>query len=197
MINIKLKDYDDMAKVAKILHGKCHISRGLQFQKSVYDVINNSGIHNEVKHEFVIKLPKGEQRKNTHSIDIVIIDKNSVRAYDSKGKSFNATQDPKNVLDEYNKYVGILKEMFPDKEVTYGILKEDWDSSSKPPSDRYSYFEDNGIEVLDTYKFISDNYGVGRNELTEQIHNDIYNIVSDKLIDDGITNYDNNKSKAM
>ena len=85
--------------------------------------------------------------------------------------------------------------MFPDKEVTYGILKEDWDSSSKPPSDRYSYFEDNGIEVLDTYKFISDNYGVGRNELTEQIHNDIYNIVSDKLIEDGITNYDNNKSK--
>ena len=49
--------------------------------------------------------------------------------------------------------------------------------------------------MLDTYKFISDNYGVGRNELTEQIHNDIYNIVSDKLIEDGITNYDNNKSK--
>ena len=184
MLNIKLKDYDDMANLAKILHGKCHIGRGFQFQKAVYDVINNSGKHNKVEHEFVIKLPKGKQRKHTHSIDIVIIDEDSVRAYDSKGKSFNATQDPKNVLDEYNKYINILKELFPNKEVTYGILKEDWDSSSKPPSDRYSYFEDNGIEVLDTYKFISDNYGVNRNQLTEHIHNSIYDNVSNIIMEE-------------
>tara|TARA_R110002074_G_scaffold296615_1_gene468160 strand:- start:140 stop:694 length:555 start_codon:yes stop_codon:yes gene_type:complete len=176
-MKVELNNYNDMASLAKILHGKCHISRGLQIQKSVYDVINNSGIHNKVEHEFVIQLPKGKQRKNTHSIDIVIIDKNSVRAYDSKGKSFNATQDPKNVLDEYNKYVDILKDMFPNKQVTYGVLKEDWNSSSKPPSDRYSYFEENGIEVLDTYKFILDNYGVNRNELTEHVETNIYNTV--------------------
>jgi len=181
---VELNNYNDMATLAKILHGKVHISRGYQFQQSVFDVIKQSNKHIRVEQEFIIQLPKGKQTKKTHSIDIVIMDKDTIRAYDSKGKSFNATQDPKNVLDEYKKYISILEQMFPDKQVTYGVLKEDWDSSKHSPSDRYSYFERNGIEVLDTYKFIYDNYGVNREQLTEHIHTNIYNTVKNIIMED-------------
>ena len=148
--------WEDIETIAGLIHGR-RISRGIRVQKSVYQNIKNSNKHLEVHHEYKIDLPKGGQKKS-HKIDIVIVNDDEVLAYDSKSKSFNATQDAQNVLDEYKKYIGILEDMFPNKKVQYGVLKEDWDNPNKKRCSRYTYMNTRGVKVFDTYNFMKKNY---------------------------------------
>ena len=100
-INIIFRDFEDFENKTGLLHGR-RISRGLQIQKAIYTNIKNSNKHLEFHYEYEINLPIGGQKKS-HKIDIVIVDTDSVRAFDSKSKSFNATQDAQGVLEEYQK----------------------------------------------------------------------------------------------
>tara|TARA_R100000005_G_C4919463_1_gene153410 strand:+ start:198 stop:776 length:579 start_codon:yes stop_codon:yes gene_type:complete len=171
-INFTLKDFEDFETITGLLHGR-RISRGLRIQKSIYDNIKNSNKHLEVHHEYTIDLPKGGQKK-THDIDIVIVDENKVLAFDSKSKSFNATQDAQGVLEEYQKYIGILENLFPGKKVEYGVLKEEWDNPNKKKDSRYIYMNTRGVKVYDTYNFMKNNYGVTKEELIDGVNNEIY-----------------------
>jgi hypothetical protein len=155
--------WEDIENIASLIHGR-RISRGLRIQKSIYQNIKDSNKHLEVHHEYKINLPKGGQKK-THKIDIVIVNDDEVLAFDSKGKSFNATQDAQNVLDEYKKYIGILEDNFPNKKVQYGVLKEDWDNPDKPRDSRYKYMNTRGVKVYDTYTFMENNYSVTKKQL--------------------------------
>jgi|TARA_R110000822_G_scaffold11346_1_gene41639 hypothetical protein len=155
--------WKDIENIASLIHGR-RISRGLRIQKSIYQNIKDSNKHLEVHHEYKINLPRGGQKK-THKIDIVIVNDDEVRAFDSKGKSFNATQDAQNVLDEYKKYIGILEDNFPNKKVQYGVLKEDWDNPDKPQDRRYTYMNTRGVKVYDTYTFMENNYSVTKKQL--------------------------------
>ena len=162
-ITVTFNDFEDFETITGLLHGR-RISRGLKVQKSIYVNIKNSNKHLEVHDEYTIDLPKGGQKK-THDIDIVIVDKNEVLAFDSKSKSVNATQDAQNVLDEYKKYIGILEDNFPNKKVQYGVLKEDWDNPDKPRDSRYKYMNTRGVKVYDTYTFMENNYSVTKKQL--------------------------------
>tara|TARA_Y100000593_G_C4141778_1_gene252614 strand:- start:40 stop:633 length:594 start_codon:yes stop_codon:yes gene_type:complete len=171
-ITITFKDTQDLYKKAGLIHGR-RISRGLQIQKMIYEKIKNSNKHLEVHHEFEIDLPIGGQKKS-HKIDIVIIDTDSVRAFDSKSQSFNATQDAQGVLEEYQKYIHILQEKFPNKKIEYSVLKEEWDNPSKNQCTRYTYMNTRGVKVFDTYNFMLDNYGVSKEELIDNVDNNIF-----------------------
>jgi len=171
-INFELKDFEDFETITGLLHGR-RISRGLRIQKSIYDNIKNSNKHLEVHHEYTIDLPKGGQKK-THDIDIVIVDENKVLAFDSKSKSFNATQDAQGVLEEYQKYIGILENLFPGKKVEEGVLKEEWDNPNKKKDSRYIYMNTRGVKVYDTYNFMKNNYGVTKEELIDGVNNEIF-----------------------
>jgi|TARA_Y100000310_G_C20541700_1_gene743607 signal recognition particle subunit SEC65 len=171
-INITFNDFEDFETITGLLHGR-RISRGLRIQKSIYDNIKNSNKHLEVHHEYTIDLPKGGQKK-THDIDIVIVNENEVLAFDSKSKSFNATQDAQGVLEEYQKYIGILEDLFSGKKVEYGVLKEEWDNPNKKKDSRYTYMNTRGVKVYDTYNFMKNNYGVTKEELIDGVNNEIY-----------------------
>ena len=149
--------YHDLKKLSGTLHGKLSISRGLKVQKNIYEVAKNSNKHYKVYHEYVLKLKKGDQKKKTHTIDIIIEEENKVEAYDSKGASFNETQDASLILKEYQKYIKLLKRDFPNKKVSYGILKESWNEKQ---SSRFNHLNDNGVLVHDTTEFVESNYGV-------------------------------------
>ena len=159
--------WEDIEIIAGLIHGR-RISRGIRVQKSVYQNIKNSNKHLEVHHEYKIDLPKGGQKKS-HKIDIVIVNDDEVLAYDSKSKSFNATQDAQNVLDEYKKYISILEDKFPNKKVQYGVLKEDWDNPNKKRCSRYTYMNTRGVKVFDTYNFMKKNYGVTKKQLIDKV----------------------------
>jgi len=159
-------NYKDAAKIAGKLHGRV-ISRGTKIQRSIYNYINKSNKHLDVYHEYNIKLPKGGQKK-IHKIDIIIIDENNVRAFDSKGRSFNSTYDGQKILEEYLGYINILKEKFPNKEVEYSFLKQGW-NAPKGKSPTYEYIEPRGMKVFDTYEFMLNNYGVSESELVDKV----------------------------
>ena len=171
-INIIFRDFEDFENKTGLLHGR-RISRGLQIQKAIYTNIKNSNKHLEVHYEYEINLPIGGQKKS-HKIDIVIVDTDSVRAFDSKSKSFNATQDAQGVLEEYQKYIRILQEKFPNKKVEYGVLKEEWGNPSKKKDTRYTYMNTRGVKVFDTYSFMMDNYGISKEELIDSVNNKIF-----------------------
>tara|TARA_R110002051_G_C8581033_1_gene477268 strand:- start:197 stop:775 length:579 start_codon:yes stop_codon:yes gene_type:complete len=171
-VTITITNYEHFEVLSGLLHGR-KISRGLRIQKAIYTKIKESNKHLEVHHEFTINLPKGCQKK-THNIDIVIIDKDKLRAFDSKGKSFNATQDAQKVLEEYQLYIGILEKKYPNKKIEYGILKEGWDVPGKTKCSRYVYMSTRGIKIFDTYTFIEDNYGISKNELIDDVNNFIF-----------------------
>jgi signal recognition particle subunit SEC65 len=174
-ILISINDWKEFEHYAGRLHGRS-ISRGLRVQKSIYQNIKDSNKHLEVHHEYKINLPKGGQKK-THKIDIVIVDNNQVNAFDSKSKSFNATQDAQGVLDEYKKYISILEDIFPNKKVQYGVLKEDWDNPNKKRCSRYTYMNTRGVKVFDTYNFMKKNYGVTKEQLIDKVQSEILNEV--------------------
>ena len=171
-VTITFKNYEEFEKLSGKLHGR-KISRGLKIQKAIYTRIKESNKHLEVHHEFTIDLPAGRQKK-THNIDIVIIDKDKLRAFDSKGKSFNATQDAQKVLEEYQLYIGILEKMYPNKKIEYGILKEGWDVPGKVKCSRYTYMSIRDVKIFDTYTFVEDNYGISKRELIDSVNNFIF-----------------------
>ena len=171
-ITIKINSFEDYELITGKLHGR-RISRGLRVQKSIYTNIRDSNKHLEVHHEYRIELPKGGQKKS-HKIDIVIVDEDKVLAFDNKSKSFNATQDAQKVLEEYQKYISILEDVFPDKKVEYGVMKEEWDNPNKRKDARYVYMNTRGVRVYDTYNFMKNNYGVTKEELVGGVENEIY-----------------------
>ena len=174
-ITITIDSFEEFENITGLLHGR-RISRGLRVQKSIYQHIKNSNKHLEVHHEYTIDLPKGGQKK-THDIDIVIVNANEVYAFDSKSKSFNATQDAQGVLDEYKKYISILEDIFPNKKIEYGVLKEEWDNPKKRKDSRYTYMNTRGVKVFDTYNFMKKNYGVTKEQLIDEVNSEILNEV--------------------
>ena len=83
---LKEIEYHDLKKLSGTLHGKLSISRGLKVQKNIYEVAKNSNKHYKVYHEYVLKLKKGDQKKKTHTIDIIIEEENKFSVYIKKNK---------------------------------------------------------------------------------------------------------------
>jgi hypothetical protein len=159
--------YDLLRTLARITHSNINIKGGNIFQHEIYLEILASNKHQSVNHEFKIPLRMPSKRRKHHHVDILTVDEHSVRAINSKGKSFNNTKSEDSELDEYNWYVNAIKKQYPDKKVTYIIFKDEYKRNDSKMS-VYHYLNDNGILVYNTEEYMIENYGIDFNALEQR-----------------------------
>lgn len=154
-----MREYHLLKKCAAITHGSINISGGLKLQKLLYEAIKRSNKHDEVYHDYPVKLIKEsvEDDRDEHKVDILTIDGNVVKARNSKGKSFNNTERGVTLLNEYRAYKKSLEAAFPDKIVEYYILKDEYDPTN-PLMEKFVHLEKYGIKVYHTENYMIDNY---------------------------------------
>jgi hypothetical protein len=145
-----------LKEVAAITHGKVNISGGNIFQHEIYLAIEESGKHDEVYEEYYIDLIDPGKRKR-HKVDILTIDEDIVIATNSKGKSFNSTDTEDAKLNDVKHFTKSIQKKFPNKKVVYQFLKDEYGTKKIT---LYEYFEENGIPVYNTEKYLIEHYDI-------------------------------------
>ena len=150
-------DYELLKELAVDAHRKMNICGGTILQHQLYLHIKASGKHQEVHEDYPVPIVKANSRK-THKQDILIIDGDNVIGFNSKGASFNNTNSFTSELNDAKLFKESLQALFPDKNVTYGFLKEKY-VRGKTATKKYDQFEDNGFPVYNTEDYINEHYG--------------------------------------
>lgn len=158
--------YNNFQLLETVVHGT-KICEGNILQKLIYQKIQSSNHFTSVHHEFPIQLnPENTTHRRTHKVDIFCIDdqKKQIFAFNSKGKSFNNTESNESLLAEYTKYRVAVQSAYPDYEVVYAILKDEFDATDKKMG-KYNFIATNGIPVYNTANYLRDNFGLLFDEL--------------------------------
>lgn len=154
-----MEKYELLRNIARITHANINIKGGNYFQDEIYKVMRDSGKHSSVSQEAKLPLHTPTAKRKNHHIDILVVDDSIVKAYNSKGKSFNNTSSEDSHLKEYQWYISALKKQYPHKKVTYIILKDEYDVNDKSMN-VYHYLNANGVSVYNTEEYLIDNYGI-------------------------------------
>ena len=88
-----------------------------------------------------------------------MVDEKVVTAINSKGKSFNNTKSEDSELSEYEWYIDALKKQYPNKEVRYIILKDEYDAGD-PRMNVYHYLNEKGVRVYNTEEYLYNRYDI-------------------------------------
>ena len=171
--------------LARILHANINIKGGNIFQREVYLEILNSNKHKEVYEEVKLPLRKPEKKRKNHHVDILIVEETSVLAINSKGKSFNNTKSEDSELDEYNWYKESLSKNYPDKEVNYIVLKDEYDENDSKMN-TYHYLNKNGILVYNTEEYMVKHYNIDFDALEKRRQDECVRQTEKELIAEGI-----------
>ena len=151
-----MNEFDYLKKLVAIIHGKINIAGGNIFQHEIYKAIKKSGKHDKVYEEYPIPLVGNGKRKH-HKVDILIVDKDIVTAINSKGKSFNSTDTEDAKLNDVKHFTKSIQKKFPNKKVVYQFLKDEYGTKKIT---LYEYFEENGIPVYNTEKYLIEHYDI-------------------------------------
>ena len=162
-----MTNYQFLRTLARITHANICIKGGNYFQDEIYQAIRDSEKHLKVTQEKKLPLRKPKKKRKNHKVDILVEDKRSVTAINSKGKSFNNTKSEDSELSEYEWYIAALKKQYPDKEVRYIIFKDEYDPSDSKMN-TYHYLNDNGISVYNTEEYMIANYNVDFDALEDR-----------------------------
>ena len=162
-----MTNYQFLRTLARITHANICIKGGNYFQDEIYQAIRDSEKHLKVTQEKKLPLRKPKKKRKNHKVDILVEDKRSVTAINSKGKSFNNTKSEDSELSEYEWYIAALKKQYPDKEVRYIIFKDEYDPSDSKMN-TYHYLNDNGISVYNTEEYMIANYDVDFDALEDR-----------------------------
>ena len=160
---MKLRPMKSEFQVFKTLavdaHRKMNICGGTILQHQLFLHIKASGKHQEVYEDYPVPIVKDNSRK-THKQDILIIDGDDVIGFNSKGASFNNTNSFTSELNDVILFKESLEALFPDKNVTYGFLKEKYVRGKRgKQTKKYDQFQDNGFPVYNTENYINEHYG--------------------------------------
>ena len=177
--------YTQFQKLEKAIHGT-KIKEGHVLEKCIYEKIREMNIYNEVVNGKAIPLQNSTRRN--HRVDIFC--KNDatrvIRAYNSKGKSFNNTERAELLLDEYSAYKLAIQAAYPEYDVTYAILKDEYDPTNNRYS-RYRYLNEHDIPVYNTYSYLQNRYNISTDEIEECRVNSVITILRDSMSESGIT----------
>ena len=158
--------YKVFTNLEKTVHGT-KIKEGNLLEGSIHKNIKETGNYTEVTNGKSIPLNGNTTRKN-HKVDIFCKndEQRIIRAYNSKGKSFNNTESGEPLLKEYLSYKEAIQQQYPGYDVTYAILKDEYDPNNGKYS-KYHYLNQNGIPVYHTYGYLAEKYNI----ITETIEN--------------------------
>ena len=163
----RMTNYQLLRTLARITHANICIKGGNYFQDEIFQAIRDSEKHLEVTQEKKLPLRKPKKKRKTHKVDILVEDKKSVTAINSKGKSFNNTKSEDSELSEYEWYIAALKKQYPGKEVRYIILKDEYDKNDTSMN-VYHYLNSKGVSVYNTEDYLIENYGINFDALEER-----------------------------
>jgi len=178
--------YTQFQKLEKAVHGT-KIKEGHVLEKCIYEKMSELGIYSEVTNGKAIPL-QNSTRKN-HKVDIFCKDDAArvIRAYNSKGKSFNNTERAEPLLDEYSTYKDAIQAAYPEYDVTYAILKDEYDPTNNKYN-KYRYLNEHGIPVYNTYAYLQERYNISTDEIEEfRVHSVITTLrgaISDAMTQD-------------
>jgi hypothetical protein len=149
----KFKFWKEMAAIS---HGKVNISGGNVLQHEIFLAIKNSGKHDKVYEDYPIPLV-GKGKRKHHKVDILIVEKDTVIATNSKGKSFNSTDTEDAKLNDVKLFTKSIQKVFPNKKVVYQYLKDEYGTKRIA---LYEYFEKKGVPVYNTEKYLIEHYKI-------------------------------------
>ena len=186
-------------KVYKMLSDCVWVFQGMKIcegyitQDIIYNTINESKKYDNVYQEKKIPLnPDNIDKRKHHKVDILCINhqEKKVDAFNSKGASFNNTQSQENDLNEYNKYLKAINDVYPEYNVTYNILKDNYNENEKKYKAKCDYLSKHGIKHYSTQKFLEENYGFKNfEELRKKlVYNKLKVRMNEKSIDLSIFN---------
>lgn len=138
------------------------ICEGFITQDIIFNIINESNKYDNVYQEKKIPLnPDNIDKRKNHKVDVLCINHSEkvVDAFNSKGASFNNTQSQENDLNEYNKYLKAINDVYPEYKVTYNILKDNYNENEKKYKAKCDYLSKHGIKHYSTQKYLDENYG--------------------------------------
>ena len=94
------------------------------------------------------------------------------------------------LLNEYNKYLKAINDVYPGYKVTYNILKDNYDENEKKYKAKCDYLSKHGIKHYSTQKFLEENYGFKNfEELRKKlVYNKLKVRMNEKSIDLSIFN---------
>lgn len=162
-----MTNYQLLRTLARITHANINIKGGNYFQDEIFQVIRDSKKHMKVTQETKLPLREPTKKRKHHHVDILIVNKYTVTAINSKGKSFNNTKSEDSELQEYLWYIDALKKQYPDKEVSYIILKDEYDENDSSMN-VYHYLNSNGVSVYNSEDYLIENYGIDFNALEDR-----------------------------
>ncbi len=188
----------------KIFQTLVHVVQGTKicegniWEKLQFEVIRDTGIYNSVTNGEPIPLPsnggggggaaetKGVRKK--HKVDIFCKDdeKKIIQAYNSKGKSFNNTESPESLLQEYQHYKTAIETAYPGYTVTYAILKDEFDCKNGKMS-KYNYLQSNGIPVYNTAAYLKERYGISTEDIEMKRQKKVIEILQSRFKESGLT----------
>jgi len=167
------------------------IQEGNVWEKLIYEVIRETGRYTMVENGHAVLLLHDEEKKGArknHKVDIFCKDdeKKVIRAYNSKGKSFNNTESPDSLCKEYQLYKASIERAYPGYTVTYAILKDEYDCKDSKMS-KYKYLEANGIPVFNTKGYLTDEYGISTEEIEKKRQTRTIELLTERFRKTGIT----------
>ena len=162
-----MTNYQLLRTLARITHANINIKGGNYFQDEIFQVIRDSKKHVKVTQEAKLPLREPTKKRKHHHVDILIVNEYIVTAINGKGKSFNNTKSEDSELQEYLWYIDALKKQYPDKEVSYIILKDEYDENDSSMN-VYHYLNSNGVSVYNSEDYLIENYGIDFNALEDR-----------------------------
>ena len=162
-----MTNYQFLRTLARITHANICIKGGNYFQDEIFQAIRDSKKHLKVTQEAKLPLRKPKKKRKHHKVDILVVDEKVVTAINSKGKSFNNTKSEDSELSEYEWYIDALKKQYPNKEVRYIILKDEYDKNDSSMN-VYHYLNSNGVSVYNSEDYLIENYGIDFDALEDR-----------------------------
>lgn len=169
-------------EIIAIAHGKINIAGGNVLQHEIFLEIKNSGKHDEVYEDYRIPLV-GNGKRKYHKVDILIVDKDTVIAINSKGKSFNSTDTEDAKLNDVKLFTKSIQKAFPNKKVVYQFLKDEYGTKK---ISLYEYFEKKGVPVYNTEKYLTEHYNIDFDALEKRRQKECVRMVDEAIEDEDV-----------
>lgn len=186
--NGEINQYELYRALEVAVHGTV-IREGHVLERLIHEAILNSGAFNEVINGKSIPLnPDICGGRRNHKVDIFCIDHVNRRivAYNSKGKSFNNTESSLGLLQEYNRYRDAIQAQYPDYDITYAILKDQYDPNNNKFS-KYVDLNNNGIPVFNTMHHLQSVYNIDFNQINIRREQRVIDILRTRIQNSGFT----------
>ena len=180
--------YDRFQAMERVVHGT-KICEGNVWQHLIYETIAQSGAFNIVEEEKRVSLNADHQtHRQTHRVDIWCQDDEHRRifAFNSKGKSFNNTESQEGLLAEYARYKHAIEVAWPNYEVTYAVLKDEY-SPSDPKLGKYHFLTANGIPVYNTADYLQTTFGLSSVEMEARRRAMVIEILRKRMREAGVS----------